>query len=138
MRAVHRFALGATVVGLLATAGPAAAQERQEQEQMGPWKEMNGFHMALGPMWHPVDEKGDLGPLRQDIAKLVIAADAWAASQAPAACADVKPETVKDIVKDVRALAELVAAKAPDDRLKTGIAALHEKFEPIEQSCVNK
>lgn len=138
MKSMHRLALGAAVLALIGAAAPVAAQERQEQEEMGPWKEMNGFHMALGPMWHPVDEKGDMGPLRQDIAKLVIAADVWAASQAPAACADVKPETVKDIVKDVRALAELVAAKASDERLKTGIAAVHEKFEPIEQSCVNK
>jgi hypothetical protein len=138
MRAVHVFAAGAALVGLLGVRAPAAAQERQEQEQMGPWKEMNGFHMALGPLWHPVDEKGDLAPLRENIARLVIAADVWAASTPPAACASVKAETVKDIAKDVRMLAELVAASAPDDKLRSGIAGIHEKFEPIEQSCVNK
>jgi hypothetical protein len=94
--------------------------------------------MTLGPVWHPVDENGDLAPLRENIAKLIRAADVWAASTPPEACADVKAETVKDIAKDVRALAELVAAKAPDERLKSGIAAIHEKFEPIEQSCVSK
>lgn len=140
MNAVRRLAIGAAFAGLLgaAASGPVAAQERQEQEEMGPWKEMNGFHMTLGPMWHPVDEKGDLAPLRENIAKLILAADVWAASTPPAACAAVKMETVKAIATDVRALAEQVAAKAPDERLKSGIAAIHEKFEPIEQSCVNK
>jgi len=138
MKAVHSLVAGAAFAVLLGAAVPVAAQERQEQEEMGPWKEMNGFHMALGPVWHPVDENGDLAPLRENIAKLIRAADVWAASTPPVACADVEVEVVKAIAADVRALAELVAAKAPDDRLKSGIAAIHEKFEPIEQTCVNK
>ena len=100
------------------------------------WAELDAFHMVLGPVFHPASEKGDLAPLKQRAGELADKAGTLSVSAAPTMCASEKTTaSLFALASDARELARLVWSGASDDKLKASIAALHDKFEPLAQSC---
>ncbi len=105
---------------------------------MGPWKELNAFHMVMEATWHPAS-KNDLAPLRAKVRDLVTASESWSASKAPAMPASCGSEAVRKAVTTVaessKALAALVASSADDAKLKESLKAIHDTFEVAEKGC---
>jgi hypothetical protein len=103
---------------------------------MSGWKEMDAFHMLMMRTWHPAKESNDLAPIRAKADSMAGAAAGWAKATVPAAC-DTKATrtTIARVATDSRALATLVRNRASDTRVKRALAALHERFETVEESC---
>lgn len=106
---------------------------------MGPWKEMNAFHMVMAATWHPASQKNDLAPLRAKATDLAKSAEAWAASKAPMMPHGCHSEAVTTAIArvavDAKTLATLVSTSADDARLKESLKALHDTFEVAEKGC---
>jgi hypothetical protein len=106
---------------------------------MGPWKEMNAFHMVMAATWHPASQKNDLAPLREKVADLSRAAEAWAASKAPMMPHGCQSEAVTTaiarVAADSKSLAAMVTSSADDAKLKESLTALHDTFEVAEKGC---
>jgi hypothetical protein len=134
-------ALATVPTVVIAQAPPAPAPKAEqagtgEGHHMSGWKEMDAFHMVMMETWHPAKATGDLKPIRAKAGTMAEKAQAWAAATVPAACD--KPETreaLKLIAADSRALADLVARQGSDAEVKSALAALHDRFEPIEHGC---
>ena len=147
-----------TLLAMLATlalAAPVAAQEHKHEQkhdmkgmkhdmkdmmkmEEGPWKELNAFHSMLHESHHPLMQSKDLTPARQHAEHLATAAEAWAASSAPAECSAVEMEEVRGLAVDARTFAKLVAANGADDEVKTALNALHERFGAVHKACPPK
>ncbi len=122
------------LIATLCVATPVVAQ--QGTTHAAPWKELDAFHVVLGATWHPAKGRQDLAPIRAKAGALADAARRWSASRGPAACSDsATTAAVARIATDARALAALVATPAPDADVVASLAALHERFEPLEQRC---
>lgn len=110
-----------------------------DDHMMGPWKEMNAFHRVMGATWHPASQKGDLAPLKAKAKELLSAAEAWSASNPPAAPASCGDSAVKAAAKTVvvesKALVAMIDAGADDARLKAGLKSVHDAFEVAEKGC---
>ena len=117
---------------------PESASSSMMDHHSGPWKEMNAFHRLLGETWHPA-AKDDLVPLRARAKELKAAADAWAASKAPAAPASCGSEEVRTVItkvaKDTRGIVAMIAAGADDAWLAAQLKGVHDNFEVAEKSC---
>ena len=110
-----------------------------DDHMMGPWKEMNAFHRVMGATWHPASQKNDLAPLRARAKDLLTAADAWAASKAPAMPASCASEPVRaaatKVAAESKALLAMIESGADDVRLKAALKGVHDAFEVAEQGC---
>ncbi len=145
----------ALAVAGMAMAAPIAAQQhqhgqqnRQGQHQGGmqgerrgmetPWRELNGFHSLLHLSHHPLMQSNDLAPARRNAGLLADAAEAWAASTAPAECSGVDQEQVKALATEARAYAALVDAQGSDDDVKAALGRIHDRFETLHKACMPK
>lgn len=110
-----------------------------DDHMMSPWKEMNAFHHVMGATWHPASQKNDLAPLRARAKDLVSAADAWAASKAPAMPVSCASEEVRaavtKVARESNALATLLDSGADDAGLKAALKGVHDTFEVAEKAC---
>ncbi len=119
-----------------------AAMHAEHMKQMeggkaaAAWKELDAYHMLMMATWHPAKDKGDLAPTRAKIGEMVTAAQAVAASKAPAACH--KPALAKaqaGLAGETQKVQALVASKADDAALKAAMKGLHDAFEVLEEGC---
>jgi hypothetical protein len=112
------------------------AMEMADHHASSAWKELDAFHTLLAATWHPVAKSNDLKPIRAEATALSDAAQAWAASKAPASC-DKKP--IRDAIAAVAAgskdIATMVSKQAPDSVVKSSLEALHTRFETVEEGC---
>ena len=116
-------------------AKPAHAAAAMDHH-MSAWKEMDAFHMLMMRTWHPAKESNDLAPIRAKADSMAAAATGWAKAKVPAACDDKATRTtIARVATDSRALAALVRGRASDARVRSALAALHERFETVEESC---
>jgi len=110
-----------------------------DDHMMGPWKEMNAFHRVMADSWHPASQKGDLAPLKAHGKELLSAADAWAASKAPAMPASCGSEAVRAaatrVAAETKALVTMLDNSADDARLKATLKSIHDAFEVAEKGC---
>ncbi|MBK8519649.1 MAG: hypothetical protein IPL54_01790 [Chitinophagaceae bacterium] len=117
-------------VTLLATVSMAFAQNSKST-----WPEMKTFHSFMSSTFHPVEE-GDFAPLKAKADSLLITANLWQASAIPG---DFKPAETKaalaNLVNKCKALQKAVAAKQPNDKLKTLITEAHDIFHTITGEC---
>ncbi|MBL0169616.1 MAG: hypothetical protein IPP90_02650 [Gemmatimonadaceae bacterium] len=111
--------------------------EQEMNHAMSPWKELDAYHMLMMATWHPAKDKGDLAPTRAKIGDMVASAKALAGSTAPKGCDSPKLKaTAAALPAETQGVADLVAAKAEDGKLKDAMKALHEKFDVLEAGCV--
>lgn len=133
------------IAASLCLAAPIAGAQQHTMKQgeshdatghgMSAWKEMDAFHAMLGTTFHPA-QKGELAPLKANASTLAARARTWSESTPPQACATPDPrEAVRGIAASASALAERVAANAPDAELTTAIGAIHDSFEALEKQC---
>lgn len=131
----------ATIAALALAASSASAQHdmhgKSGEHAMSGWKELDAFHMLMMETWHPAAGKNDLAPARAKAGAMADAAQKWAASTPPAACADsATRRTVATLSTESRAFADLVAQSAtPDSTVKRALRDLHERFESVESTC---
>ena len=106
---------------------------------MGPWREMNTFHMVMAAAWHPASQKGDMAPLKARAKELVTTAEAWAASKPPAMPASCASEAVRGattkVVTEAKALVALIDTGSDDAKLKAALKNVHDAFEVAEKGC---
>lgn len=140
----------AALITLTATSAAAQHKEHEGKKAEGhdmagmmehgksPWKEMDAFHATLGATFHPV-QKGDLAPLKANVATLAAKASDWNASTPPAACASqAMKESVAWLATNSAALAAKVKSGAADSELTAAITAIHDRFEVAEKGCAAK
>ena len=117
-------------VALLATITIAFAQKAKPS-----WAQLKTFHSFLSTTFHPAED-GDFAPLKAKTESLLITAKLWQASAIPA---DFKPAETKaalaKLVNKCQAIQKAVAAKQPDDKLKTLITEAHDVFHTITGEC---
>jgi hypothetical protein len=117
----------------------SAMKGAMSDHMMGPWKEMNAFHMVMAATWHPASQKNDLAPLRAKATDLAKSAEAWASSKAPMMPHGCNSEAVTNAIAkvavDAKALAALVSDSTDDAKLKESLKALHDTFEVAEKGC---
>lgn len=117
-------------VALLATVSIAFAQKAKST-----WTEMKTFHSYMSSTFHPAEE-GDFAPLQAKADSLLIAAKLWKASTIPG---DFKPVETKaaltKLVAKCQAIQKAVAAKQPNEKLKTLITEAHDVFHTIAGEC---
>jgi hypothetical protein len=132
------------VATLAAVAVPLVAQRpAHHAPHHGPgmntaWRELNEFHSLLRTSHHPLMESGDLGPARSNAALLAKAADAWAASTAPAGChapVDIG-DKVAALAADARIFADLVAKNGTDEEVKAALEKVHGQFQITHRACL--
>ena len=118
---------------------PDSARGMMDDHMMGPWKEMNAFHKVMAATWHPASQKGDVAPLKARVKELQTAAEAWAASKAPAMPASCGTEAVRNAASKVaaesKALVALVDSGAADESLKAALKGVHDAFEVAQKGC---
>ena len=130
-------ALAAASTSAAAQASPPKREHAAAMDHhMSGWKEMDAFHMLMMRTWHPAKASNDLAPIRAKADSMAAAAAGWAKAAVPAACDDQATRTtIARVASDSRALATLVRGRASDARVKSALAALHERFETVEESC---
>ena len=123
--------------GMQHGAGHGAAHGGMQGHATSGWKEMDAFHAHMMQAWHPVRQRDDVAPARAHAAPMADAAEAWARAAVPRACdTPATRDAVAAIARDARAFATLAArADAPDAEVRQALAALHERFEPVEHGC---
>jgi hypothetical protein len=127
---------GASHGGMAQGAAGGAAGNATDHAMSG-WKEMDAFHQHMMQAWHPAKQQHDVAPARTHAAPMADAAEAWARAAVPKACdTPATRDAVAAIARDARAFAQLVARPAvPDAEVRQALAALHERFEPVEHGC---
>jgi hypothetical protein len=132
-------ALAAASTSAAAQASPPAGHAHGAapmNHHMSGWKEMDAFHMLMMRTWHPAKESNDLKPIRAKADSMAAAAAGWAKAAVPTACdSKATRATISQVAAESRALATLVRRRASDARVKSALAALHERFETVEESC---
>jgi hypothetical protein len=81
-------------------------------------------------------EEGDLKPIRSRAGEMAEKARLWNESKPPKTYD--KPEIKEQLgklVTESKSLADLVSEKAPDDKVKESLTALHDRFHEIIGLC---
>jgi hypothetical protein len=116
----------------VATALTGFAQKKAE------WKQMHEFHGVMGKTFHPAEE-GNLQPLKDSAAVLLMRAKTWQASAVPEGYnATVVKPILKKLVTQCAGISKAVKAKKDDATLKTLITNAHDTFHEIMEKCRNE
>ena len=100
------------------------------------WKELDGYHQLMMQTWHPIKEKGDVGPIKAKALDMVASAKLLAKSKAPKGCDTPALKTAaSELVGETESVAALVSRKGGDAMLKDKMKSLHDKFEVLEEGC---
>lgn len=115
------------------------AMHQDEGHAASGWKALDAYHALMMATWHPAKDKGDMAPLKAQVAAMVEAAQGVAASIPPAGCATpALKKAAAALPGDTRQVADLVAKGADDAALKAALKALHDKFDVLEHGCQPK
>jgi hypothetical protein len=103
------------------------------------WKELDGYHELMMQTWHPIKEKGDVGPIKVKAKDMFAASKKLAGSKAPKGCDSPNMNIAADsLVLETKSVADLVANKADDSTISSAMKKLHDKFEVLETGCSAK
>jgi hypothetical protein len=99
------------------------------------WKEMDEFHTVMGSTFHPAEE-GDLRPIKSRSQEMIDKAVAWLKSTAPEGYNKKTVKgSLKKLVKESKALHEMVKSGATDKDLVAKLNGLHDIFHEIMEKC---
>ena len=112
------------------------AMDHGSDHAMSGWKELDAYHMLMMQTWHPIKEKGDVGPIKAKALDMVASAKLLAKSKAPKGCdTPALQQAASVLVAETEGVATLVGKKADDAMLKEKMKTLHDKFEVLEEGC---
>lgn len=111
--------------------GVGASAQNKKQD----WKEMHSFHGVMSKTFHPAEE-GNLAPLKENVAVLILKAKEWQSSNVPQGYnGSVTKPILGKLVKQCESVEKAVKKGKKDDDLVRLITQAHDTFHEIMEKC---
>lgn len=101
------------------------------------WTVLKEFHMVMAQTYHPMEDKGDFGPIKARAAEMTAKAKLLQAAPIPTSFNNATVKTaINNLVKGSEKL-EKIVKKGKEDKIKKSLNELHDVFHQIQELCAH-